>query len=56
VPIARKHGNSKISTLRRAYGGHFAPDAGADDKLIDILHRLDEDSLTRLVEDENRRR
>lgn len=49
--IARKHGNTLISTLRETYGAHFAPDCPADAKLIDVLHRLDEPSLTHLVHD-----
>lgn len=49
--IARKHGNTLISTLRQTYGQHFAPDCPADAKLIDVLHRLDEPSLTHLIHD-----
>jgi hypothetical protein len=47
--IARKHGNSLISTLRQTYGRHFAPECPADAKLEDVLHRLDEPSLSKLV-------
>lgn len=50
-PIARKHGNNLISMLRLTYGADFAPDEHADAKLIDVLHRLDEQSLLRLVND-----
>jgi hypothetical protein len=49
--IARKHGNSLISTLRRTYGNDFAANARGDAKLIDVLHQLDEPSLTKLVHD-----
>jgi hypothetical protein len=49
--IARKHGNTLISTLRQTYGQHFAADCPADAKLVDVLHRLDEPSLTHLVHD-----
>ena len=49
--IARKHGNTLISTLRQTYGPHFAPDFPADVKLGDILHELDEPSLTHLIHD-----
>jgi hypothetical protein len=49
--IARKHGNTLISTLRQTYGANFASACPADAKLIDVLHRLDEPSLTKLVHD-----
>ena len=49
--IARKHGNALIATLRQTYGGSFASDFPADAKLIDVLHQLDEPSLTKLVHD-----
>lgn len=49
--IARKHGNTLISTLRHTYGAHFAPGCQADAKLVDVLHTLDEASLTHLVHD-----
>ena len=49
--ISRKHGNTLIGTLRKTYGKSFA--AGADDheKLSDVLHRLDEHSLSQLRRD-----
>jgi hypothetical protein len=49
--ISKKHGNTLISTLRRTYGANFAP--GIDDgvKLSDVLHRLDEPSLSKLIQD-----
>jgi hypothetical protein len=49
--IARKHGNTLISTLRRTYGQSFARDCPEDAKMIDVLHELDEPSLTQLVHD-----
>lgn len=49
--ITRKHGNTLISSLRQTYGAHFAADCPADAKLSDVLHRLDEPSLTKLVHD-----
>jgi hypothetical protein len=49
--IARKHGNALVSTLRQIYGAHFATDCPGDAKLVDVLHRLDEPSLTKLVQD-----
>lgn len=49
--ISRKHGNTKVATLRRIYGPGFAPHANAADTLADVLERMDEPSLTRLVHD-----
>ncbi|MBV9114299.1 MAG: hypothetical protein JOY67_15905 [Hyphomicrobiales bacterium] len=52
--ISRKHGNTLIKSLRIAYGKDFA--AGCDDgqTLAEVLHKLDEPSLSKLVEDERR--
>jgi hypothetical protein len=49
--ISRKHGNTLIGTLRKTYGKSFAAGAGDDEKLSDVLHRLDEHSLSELVRD-----
>jgi hypothetical protein len=49
--IARKHGNTLISTLRETYGAGFAPGRSGDEKLKDLLHDLDEPSLTHLIHD-----
>lgn len=49
--IARKHGNTLIATLRRTYGESFAREMPGDAKLVDVLHRLDEPSLTQLMHD-----
>jgi hypothetical protein len=49
--IGRKHGNTLISTLRQTYGQGFAPGIPGHKKLSDVLHELDEPSLTRLVHD-----
>jgi hypothetical protein len=49
--IATKHGNTLIRTLRVTYGSSFAPNEKADAKLIDVLHRRDEPSLSKLVKD-----
>ena len=49
--IARKHGNTLISTLRHTYGQSFAPGIDGNKKLEDVLHDLDEPSLSRLVHD-----
>lgn len=50
--ISRKHGNTLIKSLRIAYGKDFA--AGCEDSqtLSKVLHKLDEPSLSRLIEDE----
>jgi hypothetical protein len=52
--ISRKHGNTLISTLRETYGQHFAPGIEGHKKLKDVLHILDESSLSQLVEDLHR--
>jgi hypothetical protein len=49
--IARKDGNTLISTLRETYGAGFAPGRSGDEKLKDLLHDLDEPSLTHLIHD-----
>ncbi len=49
--ISKKHGNTLISTLRQTYGAGFAPGRSGDEKLKDVLHDLDEPSLTHLVRD-----
>jgi hypothetical protein len=49
--ISRKHGNTLISTLRQIYGANFAPGIAGHVKLSDVLHRLDEPSLSQLVRD-----
>jgi hypothetical protein len=49
--IAKKHGNTLISTLRQTYGAGFAPGRSGDEKLKDLLHDLDEPSLTHLIHD-----
>jgi hypothetical protein len=47
--IARKHGNTLIGTLRRTYGENFAGGIADTEKLSDVLHRLDDQSLAQLV-------
>ena len=49
--ISRKHGNTLIHTLRKTYGQSFAGSCGNKKKLGDVLHKLDEPSLTRLIHD-----
>ena len=50
--ISRKHGNTLIRTLRRTYGENFAGACGNKKKLGDVLDKLDEPSLTRLIHDD----
>jgi hypothetical protein len=47
--IARKHGNTLIGALRRNYGQHFAEGITDSEKLGDVLHRLDDHSVSLLV-------
>lgn len=49
--ISRKHGNTLIRTLRKTYGFGFAKDCADDEKLSDVLHKLDETSLSHLMRD-----
>ncbi len=49
--IAKKHGNTLVSTLRQTYGAEFAPGRSGHEKLKDLLHDLDEPSLTHLIRD-----
>jgi hypothetical protein len=49
--ISRKHGNALVGRLRTSYGGGFAQGCANDDKLSDVLAKLDERSLYKLVRD-----
>jgi len=49
--ISRKHGNTLIRTLRNTYGPDFASGCAADDKLSDVLAKLDDTSLNHLIRD-----
>jgi hypothetical protein len=49
--MSRKHGNTLVRTLRRIYGEHFASGEPDTAKLSDVLHMLDERSLSALVHD-----
>jgi hypothetical protein len=49
--MSRKHGNTLISTLRKTYGAGFAKGCADDEKLNEVLHKLDEPSLTQLIHD-----
>jgi hypothetical protein len=43
-----------VRPQRKIYGSSFAAGAGDHEKLGDILHKLDETSLTKLVEEHER--
>jgi hypothetical protein len=47
--MSRKHGNTLIRTLRKQYGKDFAFGCADDIKLSDLLHKLDEPSLSKLI-------
>jgi hypothetical protein len=49
--ISRKHGNTKIRTLRKIYGAEFAEGHPDEETLATLLHELDEPSLSKLVRD-----
>ena len=49
--FSRKHGNALVGRLRTSYGGGFAQGCANDDKLSDVLVKLDERSLYKLVRD-----
>jgi hypothetical protein len=49
--ISRKHGDTLIGTLRTSYGSRFAKDCTDDEKLSDVLAKLDGPSLFKLVRD-----
>jgi hypothetical protein len=49
--ISRKHGNILVGRLRISYGSGFAQGCANDDKLSDVLAKLDERSLSKLVRD-----
>jgi hypothetical protein len=49
--ISKKHGNTLVGTLRKTYGPIFASGFSDHDKLRDVLDKLDEPSLSKLVAD-----
>jgi hypothetical protein len=49
--ISRKHGNTLILTLRKNYGEGFAPGCADNAKLSDVLSKMDDMSLSRLISD-----
>jgi hypothetical protein len=54
--MSKKHGNTTIRTLRKSYGADFARGCRDDETLSEVLHRLDEPSLSKLIEDHGRGR
>ena len=54
--ISRKHGNTLIGTLRKTYGKHFADSCADNETLNDVLHKLDEPSLSKLLHDHDQGR
>ena len=46
--ISRKHGNTKISTLRLTYGANFAAGFDGNKTLGELLDAVDEPSLSKL--------
>jgi hypothetical protein len=50
--MSKKHGNTLIRTLRRHYGADFAKGCADNEKLSDVLHKIDEPSLGKLARDE----
>jgi hypothetical protein len=51
--IAKKHGNTRIATLRKHYGANFARGCSKDETLAGVLRKLDEPSLSHLIRDED---
>ena len=49
--ISRKHGDTLLGTLRMTYGKRFAEGCADSEKLSDVLHKMDEPSLTKLIQD-----
>lgn len=54
VSIGRKHGDTSIRALRKTYGDHFAEGCRDDEKLGQVLHKMDEPSLGKLLRDRER--
>ena len=47
--ISRKHGNTRVGTLRKIYGAAFAQSFTDDQTLSDALQEMDAYSLSQLV-------
>ena len=49
--IGRKHGNTLVGTLRKTYGERFAPGCAETAKLSNVLKKMDEPSMSKLIHD-----
>jgi hypothetical protein len=49
--ISKKHGNTLVSTLRKIYGQNFAAGHPETAQLSEVLHKLNETSLSQLRRD-----
>lgn len=49
--ISKKHGNTLVGTLRKIYGQSFAAGHPETAKLSEVLHKLNETSLSQLRRD-----
>ena len=49
--ISNRHGNTLIRTLRKIYGQGFAAGYPETEKLSEVLHQLNETSLSQLRRD-----
>jgi len=54
--IDRKHGNTRVGTLRNTYGEDFLEDWRSDAKLETVLEDIGAKSLTQLVKDYRRKK
>jgi hypothetical protein len=49
--FSRTYGNTLIGTLRISYGSGFGKGCASNEKLSDVIAKLDEPSLLKLVRD-----
>jgi hypothetical protein len=49
--LSKKHGNTLVRTLRKVDGEHFAAGCSPEERLSEVLQKMDEPSLLRLVHD-----
>jgi hypothetical protein len=54
--IDRKHGNTRVGTLRKTYGDDFLNDWRSDAKLETVLEDTGAESLTELVKKHRRQK
>jgi hypothetical protein len=50
--ISKKHGNTLIGALRKRYGADFAKGCSDNQKLNDVLYKLDERSLSHPISEQ----